>query len=616
MRYLGNKTRLLNEIEFFINERNIKGNDFFDIFSGTGSVAEHFKNKYETSSNDYMTFSYNIQSSKLLNSEPPLFTKLNKELKMDVFDYLNSVDTKELKPLFISKNYSEGNSDRLYFSKENGLMIDSARVKIDEWSSLDLINKEERSYLMHSLLEAVTKVSNTTGTYGAFLKKLDNRAVKRIYFDRPKLLEGKGKKTYNKDAESLIREIEGDILYIDPPYTNFNYSRGYHILETIARFDLPEIRGITGVRTNGNNSNFSSKVKALSSFENLIRHANFNDIIISYSNHGIIPKNDLLKMLDKYSIGKPFIKEIDYREYKTVNSPNKEPLKEFLIHIKKDKEIIKSPLNYEGNKFKLIKDIQYILPKQFNKFFDVFGGSGTVSLNILGAKEIHYNDINSNTFMIVKHLFNRDLKLIEKINEEISENKLEKGNKKAFYEYREKVNAKKNAINLITLSFFSFQNMIRQNSDGKINIPSGLSTFNQNSKKNILLMNERLNNINVKCHNKSFDVFLDGFLTKGINSEDVFYFDPPYAITTASYNDGKRGFEGWDKEDEIKLLKYIKEIDDLGGKFILSNVVNHKGQTNHPLSEFVETHNFKVIKLKDKGRNEVIITNIYDKDIY
>ncbi len=613
MRYLGNKTKLLLKIEKFIDDNKINGESFFDIFSGTGTVANYFKNRYKVSSNDFMTFSYIMQSSKLLNEKVPSFRDLNKYLGMDVFEFINSNEIDKIDKGasgFISQNYSDKSSDRMYFSKENGILIDKFRLLIEEWNENGLITPNERFYLLHSLIEASSKVSNTTGTYGAFLKKLDTRAAKRIFFDKPEITSGFGVATFNENSEELIRNIEGDILYIDPPYTNFNYSRGYHLLETIARYDSPKIKGITGVRENSNSSNFSRKLNALDSFENLIRHANFEHIIISYSNHGIITEEKLLEMLSKYTAQKPIIEYIDYREYKTINSANKPSLKEFLIYIKKDKKIIKSPLNYEGNKFKIVDEIIRNFPNKVKRFFDVFGGSGTVSFNVCGVDEIYYNDINTNTYSIVNWLINSNEKeVLKKIESEIKNNKLVKKDKEAFYEYRDKININKKPWELITLSYYSFQNMLRQNSSGEINIPAGLSEFNSSSKKNVRDLYGRMGRLKIKTKNLPFDEFINGIISDGISEDDLFYFDPPYHITTASYNDGKRGFEGWTLFHENLLLSKLKEIDEKGGKFMLSNVVNHKGETNHPLKEFIETHGYIVIELKDKNRQEVIVKN-------
>ncbi len=296
----------------------------------------------------------------------------------------------------------------------------------------------ERNYLLHSLIESASKVANITGTFGAFLKKFDKRSVKRMQFLKPEIKKGNPSEVYNNDSEELIKNIRGDILYIDPPYTNFNYSRGYHLLETIAKYDFPSIKGLTGVREESQpTSNFSKKRNALLSFENLIRKANFKHIIISYSNHGIIEENELLEMLSKFSKNKPIIETISYREYRTINKPKNKPLKEFLIYIEKDNNIVKSPLNYEGNKFKIIRNIINELPPKIDKFYDVFGGSGTVSMNILGANEIIYNDINNYSKSIVNFLIEENgFKIKKQINERISKFGLEKANKNSFYEFR------------------------------------------------------------------------------------------------------------------------------------------------------------------------------------
>ena len=94
----------------------------------------------------------------------------------------------------------------------------------------------------------------------------------------------------------------------------------------------------------------------------------------------------------------------------------------------------------------------------------------------------------------------------------------------------------------------------------------------------------------------------------------VFYFDPPYIITNATYNDGKRGFEGWSEKQEKELLEFLKQIDENGQKFVLSNVINHKGKTNKLLLDWVNDNGYQIVKLKPHGgrygsREEVLVKN-------
>ena len=94
------------------------------------------------------------------------------------------------------------------------------------------------------------------------------------------------------------------------------------------------------------------------------------------------------------------------------------------------------------------------------------------------------------------------------------------------------------------------------------------------------------------------------------------YLDPPYLITLGSYNDGKRGFNGWTEKDEIRLLNFLSKIDKMGVKFMLSNVLEHKEKKNNLLMNWIKANGFKVIEYKKKARKsrkEVIIVN-YDKE--
>ena len=112
----------------------------------------------------------------------------------------------------------------------------------------------------------------------------------------------------------------------------------------------------------------------------------------------------------------------------------------------------------------------------------------------------------------------------------------------------------------------------------------------------------------ILCNQSYNDLKIEEF------SEDtLFYFDPPYFITKAEYNDGKRGLEGWNVDKETELLSFLTKINDLGYKFILSNVMTHKGKTHHLLKEWIDEHNFNIYEIGQTGikypRTEILVTN-------
>ena len=119
---------------------------------------------------------------------------------------------------------------------------------------------------------------------------------------------------------------------------------------------------------------------------------------------------------------------------------------------------------------------------------------------------------------------------------------------------------------------------------------------------------------NCELYQKSYDEFnINNF-----DKDTVFYFDPPYFITNATYNDGKRGFVGWNADEETKLLDFIVNLDKKGYKFILSNVIYHNDSTNLLLAECIRTHNFFIKNIDNVGsknsRDEVLITNFDWRD--
>lgn len=336
MRFIGCKNRILPFFNDFIKRNNLKGNTFCDLFSGTASVGRYFKaKKYSIISNDLLYFSYILQKCYLELNTYPTFDNLlsnlnlnsslnNYSLKFEdynskiIIDYLNSLSGIEG---FITKNYSE-KANRLYFQTKNCLKIDSIRTQIEDWKKENLIDENEYFFLMASLIEAVPFVANISGTYSAFLKEWDPRTFKDLKLDVPNIISSKMKhQVYNQDGLELIKNIKCDILYLDPPYNERQYAPNYHLLETIARYDDPEIKGKTGMRNyEDQKSTFCNHDFAMKSLEYLAENANYKYLLFSYNNEGLLKKEEILNIFQKY--GKVVVEEIDYSRFKSNGNGN------------------------------------------------------------------------------------------------------------------------------------------------------------------------------------------------------------------------------------------------------------------------------------------------------
>ncbi len=342
MRFIGSKTNLLNEIKNITIKNCLNAKSFCDIFSGTSIVARFFKNDFAIISNDLLHFSFVLQKATIENNEIPHFNNLKKIGISDPLCFFNKAHPK-LEDLssepFIFNNYAPNhNHDRAYFSKENALKIDFIRQSINDWKDNNLISDHEYYYLVACLIEAVPYISNIAGTYGAYLKHWDKRALKNIELIPLKVVNNKKQNnSFNEDSNILIHNIQGDILYIDPPYNERQYLPNYHVLETISKYDNPKIYGKTGLRPYSNvKSNYCIKNKVLSEFSNLIKNANFKYIILSYSSEGLMSEEEIKDILLNNGIEETYeIKKVPYRRYKHIKGDVAHNLNEFLFFIKK-----------------------------------------------------------------------------------------------------------------------------------------------------------------------------------------------------------------------------------------------------------------------------------------
>ncbi|MDY4902270.1 MAG: DNA adenine methylase [Treponema sp.] len=335
MRYIGNKENILENIYSILQANNVHGETFFDFFAGTTSAGRFFKSKnYQVFSSDILYLSYCLQKAYIENNKEPNFQNLIKKLPKQesetlfqtpletVANYLNSLEGVEG---FIYKNYTPSGTKalqqpRMYFIDENGKKIDAIRQQIEEWKNRNLISENEYFVLLACLIETIGFYANIAGVYAAFHKHWDCRSLRPLELRTIQFVNnGKENKVYNEDSMNLLETIDVEILYLDPPYNERQYAPNYHILETIAKYDEPELRGVTGMRDySSQKSRFCNPATALEDLDKIAKNAKYKFLVLSYNSEGIMPSEKIIETLKQY--GNIKLEQFEYARFKSNNN--------------------------------------------------------------------------------------------------------------------------------------------------------------------------------------------------------------------------------------------------------------------------------------------------------
>lgn len=639
-RYLGNKYKLLSFIKGVIEEECKDVSVIFDVFAGTGVVSSAFLDR-TVIVNDILKsnhFCHLTWFSPLPYSEQ----KIEK-----IINFYNGLSTIK------SENYMSENFADTFFSYNVCKKIGYIREDIEEKYKSNEINKRERAILITSLLYAMDKIANTCGHYDAYIRNKD--LADSFIMEVPEISKNlsKGNKCFNMDSKELAKKIQCDLAYLDPPYNSRQYCDTYHLLENVARWEKPVVKGVAKkMDRNSLKSDFCT-TKATAAFEELVQNLKCKYILLSYNNTGTksnsrsnakISDEKILEILQRKGTVKVFSKKHNaFTTGKSKNSDNEERL--FLCIVHKPTELKQSPLNYIGGKYKLLPQMQPILPKNIETFIDLFCGGCNVGINI-NAKHYIYNDVNIkliglyNTFytLPIDETFSIINKIIEKYKLSLtseygyefyncnSNDGLSSYNKAKYNALKTDFN-KTTEINeyyylmLYVLIVYGFNHQIRFNKSGEYNLPVGKRDFNTKIQKKLTEFIIRIKSQNPKFTSLDFrSIDISKF-----EKNDFVYIDPPYLITNASYNENG----GWTEKDELELLNFIDDLHKNNIRFALSNVIEHKGRINQLLVNWLKNNKNNYIihhldfkysnsnyQIKDRNTKskEVLITNYRGDD--
>lgn len=268
-RYTGSKFKLADWICELISQ-HCEGESFCDIFAGTAIMSKKMlDNAKKVYINDFL-FSNEIIYKAFFEQADFDIEKLEEYKTM-----FSSLDASKLE-----ENYASENFGGKYFSHNDALMIGYIREKLE--NDVDL-NKKEKNILLASLLYSADKAANTVGHYDAYIKGKNIPDVFSFGLINPYVYLNKEINISRRDANQLAKEIECDIVYIDPPYNSRQYSRFYHVLENIATWRKPELFG-TACKPEAENMSDYCRSSATEVFRDLIQSLNCRYIVVSYNN--------------------------------------------------------------------------------------------------------------------------------------------------------------------------------------------------------------------------------------------------------------------------------------------------------------------------------------------
>ena len=271
-RYTGSKYKLMPWIKELIIKKCPKRSVLFDVFGGTGVVTAELLDVFGSAIINDFLYSNEVIYNAFFGKE-----NVNDETLSNFEKKYNSIRKENLCDNYISENYGGK-----FFNPNDSKLIGFIREDIESALKSETINKQEFNILLASLLYSLDRCANTVGHYDAYIKGKEIRTDFIFELIEP-IKTSKDVKIYRTDSNILVRSVSADVAFIDPPYNSRQYSRFYHVLETITKWNKPKLSG-TAMKPPEENMSEYCRNSAPKAFDDLIKNLNVKYIVVTYNN--------------------------------------------------------------------------------------------------------------------------------------------------------------------------------------------------------------------------------------------------------------------------------------------------------------------------------------------
>jgi len=345
LNYIGSKYQLLNWLTETIQEKtgwsSFKDKVIADLFAGTGVVSYHFRCLEGTViTNDAEPYSSVISHAMTCSVYSETCQTIIAQIQTDLEAgrYRDTIG-------YITRHYTPYESnERQFFTVENGQRIDYVREQIEQLTLR--VNEDERMFLLASLIVSADAISNVPAVYGCYLKNFKAKSLKAMRFlpihslsSQPVSSRSFNDDVLNKQFIDTLNTMNLDMVYLDPPYNERQYSKNYFPLNMIAKSPIQlqseaPLKGKTGIPVDCFLSPFCKRGKPVEqAFETLFKELKAPWIFLSYNSESLISKEKMIKIMEVY--GDVSVVERDYKRFKSFDYNKDKSIQEYLFCLRR-----------------------------------------------------------------------------------------------------------------------------------------------------------------------------------------------------------------------------------------------------------------------------------------